>query len=81
MATLFVGFQAEQRPGCSIPGTSAVRGSGEQGVVTLAHEAPCDLLVMGSTHRRFFDSTVLGSATARVVAIRHAQVLMVPMAP
>jgi nucleotide-binding universal stress UspA family protein len=31
---------------------------------------PCDLLVMGVRHRLFFDSTVLGSTTARVV--RHA---------
>ncbi len=39
-------------------------------IIALARETPCDLLVIGSQHRAFFDSTVLGSTTARVV--RHA---------
>jgi nucleotide-binding universal stress UspA family protein len=59
----------QARPNCTIrvliDGADAATG-----IVSLAREAPCDLLVMGSQHRRFFDSTVLGSTTARVV--RHA---------
>ena len=39
-------------------------------IVARAIEAPCDLLVIGARHRLFFDTTVLGTTTARVV--RHA---------
>ncbi len=39
-------------------------------IVARAIEAPCDLLVIGARHRLFFDTTVLGATTARVV--RHA---------
>jgi nucleotide-binding universal stress UspA family protein len=46
------------------------QGEAAEEIVALAREMPCDLLVMGARHRRFFDSTVLGSTTARVV--RHA---------
>jgi len=45
-------------------------GEAAEEIVALARETPCDLLVIGARHRRFFDSTVLGSTTARVV--RHA---------
>ncbi len=45
-------------------------GDAAEAIVTLAREMPCDLLVAGARQRRFFDSTVLGSTTARVV--RHA---------
>ncbi len=45
-------------------------GDAAEEIVSLARETPCDLLVIGARHRRFFDSTVLGSTTARVV--RHA---------
>jgi len=45
-------------------------GEAAEEIVSLAKETPCDLLVIGARHRRFFDSTVLGSTTARVV--RHA---------
>lgn len=45
-------------------------GEAAEEIVSLAKETPCDLMVIGARHRRFFDSTVLGSTTARVV--RHA---------
>jgi nucleotide-binding universal stress UspA family protein len=45
-------------------------GEAAEEIVALAKETPCDLLVIGARHRLFFDSTVLGSTTARVV--RHA---------
>jgi nucleotide-binding universal stress UspA family protein len=45
-------------------------GDAAEEIVSLAKETSCDLLVIGARHRLFFDSTVLGSTTARVV--RHA---------
>lgn len=45
-------------------------GDAAEEIVSLAKETPCDLLVIGARHRLFFDSTVLGATTARVV--RHA---------
>jgi nucleotide-binding universal stress UspA family protein len=45
-------------------------GEAAREILKLASEQACDLLVVGSQHRRFFDSTVIGSTTARVV--RHA---------
>lgn len=45
-------------------------GEAAQEIVAAASELRCDLLVMGARHRRFFDSTVIGTTTVRVV--RHA---------
>jgi len=45
-------------------------GEAAHEIVALASELPCDLLVMGAQHRRFLDSTVIGTTTVRVV--RHA---------
>jgi nucleotide-binding universal stress UspA family protein len=46
------------------------RGEAAQEIVALAAEIPCDLLVLGSQHQRFFDSSILGTTTIRTV--RHA---------
>ncbi len=46
------------------------RGEAAREIVAEAVEGGCDLLVIGAEHRRFFDSTVIGSTSARVV--RHA---------
>ncbi len=59
----------ELRSHCTIREVTR-EGEAAEEIVTLARETPCDLLVIGARHRRFFDSTVLGSTTARVV--RHA---------
>jgi nucleotide-binding universal stress UspA family protein len=59
----------EIRSHCTIRELTREGEAAEQ-IVALARETPCDLLVIGARHRRFFDSTVLGSTTARVV--RHA---------
>ena len=60
---------AEARVHCSL---REVTRSGEaaQEIISFATELPADLLVVGSRHRPFFDSTVIGATTARVV--RHA---------
>lgn len=57
------------RPNCTLRELTGGADAATE-IVSLARETPCDLLVIGSQHRRFFDSTVLGSTTARVV--RHA---------
>jgi nucleotide-binding universal stress UspA family protein len=59
----------EMRSHCTIRELTR-EGEAAEEIVSLAKETPFDLLVIGARHRRFFDSTVLGSTTARVV--RHA---------
>ncbi len=57
------------RSACSV--REATReGDAAKEIVAAAAESPCDLLVIGARHRRFFDSTVVGTTTVRVV--RHA---------
>ena len=46
------------------------RGEASREIIAQAAEEGCDLLVIGAQHRTFFDSTVIGSTTVRVV--RHA---------
>jgi nucleotide-binding universal stress UspA family protein len=60
---------ASERSLCSIREMTREGEAAEQ-IVVAASELPCDLLVMGARHRRFFDSTVIGATTVRVV--RHA---------
>lgn len=45
-------------------------GEAAEEILKAAGETACDLLVVGARHRTFFDSTVLGTTTVRVV--RHA---------
>jgi nucleotide-binding universal stress UspA family protein len=70
----------EARRHCSLR-EAAGRGEAAAEIVALARETPCDLLVMGAQHRRFFDSTVLGATTARVVRHSPCPVLTVPAPP
>jgi len=46
------------------------QGEAAQQIIVQAAELSCDLLVMGGAHRRFFDTSVLGTTTVRTV--RHA---------
>ncbi len=46
------------------------RGEAARQILEVAAESGCDLLVVGARHRLFFDSTVIGTTTVRVV--RHA---------
>ncbi|MCL4402247.1 MAG: universal stress protein [Acidobacteria bacterium] len=60
---------AAQRARCTV--RELVRdGEAAAEIVRFSSSLPCDLVVMGSRHRAFFDSTVIGTTTARVV--RHA---------
>lgn len=54
------------------PEGAAVLREGEAAmeIVAAATEMSCDLLVIGARRRRFYDATVIGTTTARVV--RHA---------
>lgn len=60
---------SEQRARCRIR-EIVRRGEASREIIAQASEEGCDLLVIGAQHRRFFDSTVIGSTSVRVV--RHA---------
>jgi nucleotide-binding universal stress UspA family protein len=59
----------ENRSRCAIREVTR-RGEAAREILEAAAEADCDLLVLGAQHRLFFDSTVIGTTTVRVV--RHA---------
>ena len=50
-------------------------------VIVLAREMAADLVVIGSQHRRFMDTTVLGVTTVRVTRHAPCPVLVVRPAP
>ena len=58
-----------QRPVCTASELSPATDVAEQ-VIALASESKSDLLALGARHRRFFDTTVLGANTIRM--LRHA---------
>lgn len=43
------------------------RGDAAEQVLEIANHVPADLLVIGAQHRRFSDTTIIGSTTERVV--------------
>lgn len=59
----------ENRSRCRIREVTR-RGEAARKILEVAAESGCDLLVLGAKHRLFFDSTVIGTTTVRVV--RHA---------
>jgi nucleotide-binding universal stress UspA family protein len=59
----------EKRERCAIRELTR-RGEAARQILEVAAESACDLLVVGARHRLFFDSTVIGTTTVRVV--RHA---------
>lgn len=67
----------EARPHCTVRELTGGADAATE-IISRARESPYDLLVMGSQHRRFFDSTVLGVTTARVVRHAPCPVLTVP---
>jgi nucleotide-binding universal stress UspA family protein len=69
----------EDRAHCTVRELTR-EGHAAKEIVALARERPSDLLVIGSQHRRFFDATVLGATTARVVRHAPCPVLTVPEA-
>jgi len=70
IADLCAWIAENQRGNCEI--REIVRqGDAATEIVSAAAETDCDLAVIGAQHRAFFDSTVLGTTTVRVV--RHAR--------
>ena len=72
---------AEQdRPKCAVQ-EEIREGEAATQILSTAAEMPCDLLVLGAQHKRFFDSTVLGTTTVRVVRNARCPVLTLPASP
>lgn len=80
IADLCAWVPSEQRRRCQI--REVVRqGDAAREIIALARESECDLLVIGAQHRRFFDATVIGSTSVRVVRHAPCPVLTVVAAP
>lgn len=69
MTRLCAWVPAEIRKKCEIQ-EFVTRGEGAEEIVSFAEEEKMDLIVLGAQHRKFFDSTIVGITTVRVV--RHA---------
>jgi nucleotide-binding universal stress UspA family protein len=57
------------RPHCSFQETIR-RGDAAEQIIGQASSTGCDLIVLGAQHKRFFDTTVIGTTTVNVT--RHA---------
>ncbi len=64
-----------ERPHCDV--SELLRGDPALEIVNLSAASGCDLLVVGAQHKRFSDSTVLGTTTIRVVRHAHCPVFTV----
>ena len=69
MTRLCAWIPTEIRKKCEIQ-EFVFKGESAEKVVAFAEEEKSDLIVMGAQHRKFFDSTIVGTTTIRVV--RHA---------
>ncbi len=69
MTRLCAWIPAEVRKKCDIQ-EFVLKGESAEKVVSFAEEERTDLIVLGAQHRKFFDSTIVGTTTIRVV--RHA---------
>jgi nucleotide-binding universal stress UspA family protein len=57
------------RPRCNLKEIIR-RGDAAEQIITAASSSRCDMIVLGAQHRRFFDTTVIGTTTVQVT--RHA---------
>lgn len=48
-----------------------IKGHAAETVIDLANKLECDMIVVGAQHRRFIDTTVIGTTTERI--LRHAR--------
>ncbi|MBZ5536933.1 MAG: universal stress protein [Acidobacteriia bacterium] len=69
MTRLQAWIPPETRKKCEIQ-EFVIKGEGAEKIVSFAEEEKIDLIVLGAQHRKFFDSTIVGTTTLRVV--RHA---------
>lgn len=54
------------------------RGDAAEQIIEAARELESDLIVLGAQHKRFFDTTVIGTTTVRVTRHAPCPVLVVP---
>jgi nucleotide-binding universal stress UspA family protein len=66
----------ELRPQCEIRELST-HGEVAREVIAMASELKVDLIVLGARHKAFFDTSVIGANTIRMVRHAHSPVLMV----
>ncbi|MGB7623955.1 MAG: universal stress protein [Terriglobia bacterium] len=69
MTKLHAWVPPEVRKKCEIQEV-VIKGEGAERIVSYAEDEKIDLIVLGAQHRKFFDSTIVGTTTLRVV--RHA---------
>ena len=55
-----------------------VRGGASERVLDLADEERADLLVIGAQHKRFRETTVIGTTSERLIRFASCPVLIVP---
>ncbi|MGC8834372.1 MAG: universal stress protein [Armatimonadota bacterium] len=67
----------EMRQKCTFK-TVLRSGNAAEQIISLAREAECDLVVIAAQHRPFFDVSVFGSTTDRVMRHAPCPVLIVP---
>ncbi len=53
------------------------RGDAAEQIIEVASSASCDIIVLGAQHKRFHDTTVLGTTTIRVTQHAHCPVLTI----
>lgn len=68
-----------QRPGCTIE-ELVRKGDASEEVIELARQRNSDLIVVGASHRRFFEARVLSTNTVRILRHAPCPVLAVPAA-
>jgi nucleotide-binding universal stress UspA family protein len=66
----------ELRPRCELK-EIVRRGEPAEQIIEVAVSLGCDLLAIGAQHKRFFDSTVIGTTTTRVIQNAPCPVLTV----
>lgn len=67
----------EMRQKCTFR-TVVRAGNAAEQIISLARESNCDLVVIAAQHRPFFDASVFGSTTDRVMRHAPCPVLVVP---
>ena len=54
-----------------------IRGHAAETVIDLAQKLETDMIVIGAQHRRFVDTTVIGTTTERILRHAHCPVMTV----
>jgi nucleotide-binding universal stress UspA family protein len=54
-----------------------IRGNAAETIIDLAQKLETDMIVVGAQHRRFVDTTVIGTTTERILRYAHCPVMTV----